>query len=72
MAKLKRHYLAVVPGFTYGGDEEVRTPDLLTASQTRSQLRYAPDLRMVVASGTASYVSNYKLGCRLVSTGQIT
>ncbi|MBP2649648.1 MAG: hypothetical protein H6Q74_473, partial [Firmicutes bacterium] len=26
----------------YGGDEEDRTPDLLNAIQTRSQLRYTP------------------------------
>ena len=26
----------------FGGDEGVRTPDLLTASQTRSQLRHTP------------------------------
>ena len=26
-----------------GGDKGIRTPDLLTASQTRSQLRYTPN-----------------------------
>lgn len=32
--------------FTFGGDEGDRTPDLLTASQARSQLRYAPKLSL--------------------------
>ena len=29
--------------FSFGGDEGDRTPDLLTASQTLSQLSYAPN-----------------------------
>ena len=32
----------VIARFVGGGDKEDRTPDLLTASQTLSQLSYAP------------------------------
>ena len=30
-------------GFVFGGDKGIRTPDLLTASQTRYQLRHTPE-----------------------------
>ncbi len=35
--------------FFVGGDKEDRTPDLLAASQARSQLRYAPGYMVRIA-----------------------
>jgi hypothetical protein len=31
-----------------GGAEGIRTPDLLTASQARSQLRHSPAMRLLI------------------------
>lgn len=36
-----------------GGDKGIRTPDLLTASQTRYQLRHAPVFNCFVYVGSA-------------------
>ena len=32
----------------YGGDEEDRTPDLLIANQSLSQLSYAPNMELIL------------------------
>ena len=43
----------VLPIVTLGGAEGTRTPDLLTASQTFSQLNYSPTVQLKFSTNTA-------------------
>jgi hypothetical protein len=45
----------------FGGAKGIRTPDLLTASQTRSQLRYSPKTQPSHDSITADMISIPKI-----------
>ena len=49
------------PSVFLGGAKGIRTPDLLTASQTRSQLRYSPKTQPPYDSITADMISIPKI-----------
>ena len=60
---IKKNILTIVMivGMFFGGDKEDRTPDLLTASQTLSQLSYAPKFGLPYNSIIAHRISIPKL-----------